>query len=184
MPKPLSQAKRNAIIRDIKAGKPRNEIARHHGVSGSTVTKLAKDSGLTDAFDRSQTENAVRARQFDARAARAQLVRDLYEDAQRFRARGWSPYTQIVSGPAGSELVTTKLPPLRDQQAAYTSLGICVDKAAKLEAVDVADGSAGARSLLGQLSEALSVAADALGPETPVTDSGGSEDGSPAGESP
>lgn len=171
MPKPLSQDLRNAITADIKAGKKRNQIARDHHVSGSTVTKIATQ--LTDAegqpvgdFDRSQTEKATRAKRFDSAAARAQLVEDLYGDAQRFRARGWAPYTQIVSGPAGAELVTTKMPPLRDQQSAYTSLGICVDKAAKLEAADASDGSASAKSLLGQIGQALNLAAEQISAET------------------
>jgi hypothetical protein len=160
LPAPLDPAKRQAIIADIKAGKPRNQIARDHHVSGSTVTKIARE--IPTAFDRAQTQNATRARRFDAAAARAQLVRDLYEDAQRFRSRGWSEYTQIVSGPAGAELVTTRLPPLRDQQAAYTAVAICLDKAVKLEAVDSQDGAADAKSLLGQIGEALKVAAAGL----------------------
>jgi hypothetical protein len=143
LPAPIDPAKRQAIITDIKAGKPRNQIARDHGVSGSTVTNIAKAEKIPSAFDRAQTQNATRAKRFDAAAARAQLVQDLYADAQRFRARGWASYTQIVSGPAGSELVTTKMPPLRDQQAAYTALAICVDKAVRLEQVDAADGQDG-----------------------------------------
>lgn len=160
MPAPLNPAKREAIITDIKAGKPRNQIARDHSVSGSTVTKIAKAEQI--AFDRAQTENATRARKFDAAAARAQLVQDLYGDAQRFRKRGWDPYTQIISGPAGSELVTTKMPPLRDQQAAYTAVAICLDKAVKLEQVDSQDGAAEAKSLLGAIGAALHVAAAGL----------------------
>jgi transposase-like protein len=185
VPKALDPRKRAAILADIKAGKQRNEIARAHDVSGSTVTKIAADEGLKSAFDRSQTEKATRARIFDAKAARAQLVEDLLRDAQRFRARAWDPYTQIVSGPLGAELVTTKMPPLRDQQSGYTSIGICIDKAAKLSDIDAGDGSAGARSLLGRLGEALSVAADSFGPDPdPVTERDENAGGSPAGKPP
>jgi hypothetical protein len=148
LPAPLDPAKREAIEADITAGKSRNQIARDHEVSGSTVTRIAqgiaeRNGHRSDDFDRSKTVNATRARKFDSAAARAQLVADLYGDAQRFRARGWDEYTQIVSGPLGAELVTTKLPPLRDQQSAYTALAICVDKAAKLEAIDAGDGAEG-----------------------------------------
>jgi len=62
MPKPLSQRKRAAILRDIKAdGAKRNEIARKHGVSPGTVTGIAKTAGITDAFDRSSTKRATEA---------------------------------------------------------------------------------------------------------------------------
>jgi hypothetical protein len=162
LPAPIDPAKRAAIITAIKAGGSCRGIAREHAVSASTVTKIAKDEQLTGAFERAQTAKATRAKQFDAAAARAQLVQDLYGDAQRFRARGWSEYTQVVGGPGGAELVTTKLPPLRDQQSAYTSLAICVDKAVKLEAADAGDGSSSAKSLLGQIGRALGVAAEQM----------------------
>ena len=173
MPAPIDAAKREAITADIKAGKPRNQIARDHGVSAGTVTNIAKAAGITGAFDRSNTAKATRAKQFDAAAARAQLVVDLYGDAQRFRARGWSQYTQVVGGPGGAELVTTKLPPLRDQQSAYTSLAICVDKAVKLEAADAGDGSSSAKSLLGQIGRALGVAAEQMSADDAVVPPGG-----------
>jgi transposase-like protein len=161
MPAPLDPDKRAAILADIQAENPqRNEIARRHSVSPSTVTKIAREEKLGGAFDRSQTQQAARARKFDAKAARQQLVQDLLEDAQRLRTeRIWAEYTQIVTGPAGAEFVTTKFPPLRDQQAGFTSVAICIDKAAKLTEQDSGDGSAGARSLLGRLGEALQVAA-------------------------
>ena len=156
MPRPIDAALRARIIADIKAGKMnRNEIARTHGVSGSTVTKIAKDERIAFAFDRSKTQNATRARQFDAAAARARMIEDLYADAQRFRGRAWSQYTQVVSGPLGAEFVTTRLPPLRDQQAAYTSLAICMDKAGRLEDRNGDGRIDAARSLLGALFDGL-----------------------------
>ena len=64
MPPPLDPQLRADILRDIQdtaAAEPgeklsRNEIARRRGVSQATVTKIAKDAGLTGAFDRSQTD--------------------------------------------------------------------------------------------------------------------------------
>jgi integrase len=74
MPKPLDETKRAAILADIRAGqKPRNQIARDHDVSPSTVTGVAKTAGITDAFDRSQTLKATRAKSDDNAAKRAQL---------------------------------------------------------------------------------------------------------------
>jgi hypothetical protein len=63
VPPPLDPQLRADILRDIQdsatATNPadklsRNEIARRRGVSQATVSKIAKDAGLTDAFDRSQ----------------------------------------------------------------------------------------------------------------------------------
>lgn len=163
MPPPLNDTKRASILADIQARQlSRNAIARKHHVSPGTVSNIAKAAHVTDAFDRSKTENATRARVFDAKAARARLIEDLYGDAQRLRARAWEPYTQIVSGPAGPELVTTKLPPLRDQQAGYTALAICVDKALKLEAIDSDQGTEAGKTMIGDLRSALGLAYDAL----------------------
>jgi len=155
VPKALDPAKRNAIIADIKAGHQRNQIARDHTVSGSTVTKIAGQEGLTDAFDRTQTENATRARGIDLAATRAALIERLYGIAGRMLDRVESPYTQIISGPAGAELVTTKLPPLRDAQAGMSSAAIALDKAARLEDRQ-GDGKVDqAKSLLGAMFEGL-----------------------------
>ena len=41
MPAPLAPARARPILADIKAGKPRHQIARDHSVNDSTVTKLA-----------------------------------------------------------------------------------------------------------------------------------------------
>jgi hypothetical protein len=165
VPPRIDDDTRAKILKDIKAGKlARNAIARKHHVSVGTVTNIAKAAGLTHAFDRSnhKTARAREAKKFDAEAARAQLLIDLYADAQRFRRRAWEPYTQIVSGPAGMELVTTKLPPLRDQQAAYTALAIAVDKAMKLESANTGDGAQQGKTMIGDLRAALGLAYDAI----------------------
>lgn len=80
MPPPLDEALRDAILADIRAGqKARNRIARDHDVSPSTVTKIAQDEGLTEAFDRSQTIHATRARNADSDARQAELRARLLE---------------------------------------------------------------------------------------------------------
>ncbi|MBO2459800.1 hypothetical protein [Actinomadura violacea] len=163
MPPRLDDDTRAAIIADIRAGtKSRNAIARDHGVAPSMVTKLARESGNAEAFDRKPTAQAVKAAAVDAKALRARLIADLYNDAQRFRERSWAEYTQIVTGPTGVELVTTKLPPLRDQQAGYTALAICLDKALKLESINTGDGAEQGKTMIGDLRAALGLAYDAI----------------------
>jgi|GEM_PF-1927810 len=136
----------------------RNAIARKHGVSASTVTKLARDAGLVDAFDRTHTEAATAAAEFDARQARRRLIEDLYSDAQAMRERMWSPYTQVITGPAGPEFVTTKLPPIRDQQSAMGFVTSALTKAVDLEKVDADGGAAGAKTMMNDLFGAMQLA--------------------------
>jgi transposase-like protein len=159
MPKPLDDTKRAAILADIKAGsKSRNQIARDHGVSPSTVTGVAKAEGITGAFDRSQTKEATQAREADCKALRAELKVDLLHDAQRLRKRIWGSHQVVVSTPQGAEVVTLDENPLTEIRSGYTALGIAVDKSIRLEEFDSddTDGSKNARSLLGNLFAGLS----------------------------
>lgn len=170
MPKPLSDTLRTAIAADIKAGKPRNQIARDHGVSGSSVTKIAKAEHLDGAFDRAQTNKATRARADDNAAKRTQLQSDLLDDAQRFRKRAWSTYKVVVSGPEGAEVIELEEPPLPDAARAYTAIGIIVDKDRAYERDKAgSDGTDHARSMLGQLMSGL---AEVFGDEAPTPEDG------------
>jgi hypothetical protein len=156
MPKALSARKRNAVLADIRAGaKSRNQIARDHGISASSVTVIARGAGIADAFDRSKTKDATRAREDDCRALRAALKLDLLGDAQRFRERAWSRYQVVVGTPEGAEIVNLDLPPLPDARAAYTAIGIAVDKSIRLEQHDSDEGGVSAvdewlRGMLGE----------------------------------
>ncbi len=159
MPPPLNPQIAADILRDIQdtahaTGSDklsRNEIARRRGVSPSTVTKIAQQHGLAEAFDRSQTVKATRARQFDTAAVRGELIERMYGVAGRMLDRVESPYTQVIAGPAGPEFVTTKLPPLRDAQAGMSSAAIAIDKAARMESANGDSRVEAARSLLGGL---------------------------------
>ena len=141
MPKPIPARKRKAILADIQTGtKSRNQIARDHHVSPSTVTGIAKQAGIDNAFDRSQTEKGTRAREVDCKVLRAQLKVDLLHDAQALRKRAWSRYQVVVGSAEGAEIVDLELPPLPDVRAAYTSIGIAADKSIRLEQHDSDDG--------------------------------------------
>ena len=156
MPAPLAPAKRAAILADIEAGKPRNQIARDHSVSGSTVTKLARTVS-DEPFDRSQALKATRAQQADNKTKRAQLQSDLLDDAQKLRERAWKPYKIVVGSAEGAEIVQLDLPPLPDVRAAYTSIGIIVDKSVVIEKHDSGDDAEAARSVLSAVLENLTV---------------------------
>jgi transposase-like protein len=155
MPQRMAPERRAAILRDIQAGKSRNQIARDHGVSAGSVTNIARENGETGAFDRSGTLKGARAKQIDNRAKRAQLESDLLDDAQKLRKRAWSAYEVVVSGPEGAETVALDLPPLQDVRAAYTSIGIIVDKSVAIEKHDSGDDAEAAKSVLAAVMDGL-----------------------------
>ena len=133
MPAPLPDDKRAAILADIKAGKARNVIAREHGVSPSTVTRIAQTSGWTTAFDRSQTKNATAAAIADSAARRARLAQRLVTLAE------------LSLNQAIAELSETTA---RD---AAVVLGIAVDKHLAIERHDSGADADQAASLLGAI---------------------------------
>ncbi|WP_433731035.1 hypothetical protein ACQP2Y_21650 [Actinoplanes sp. CA-051413] len=164
MPPRIPDDKRNAILADITAGtKSRNQIARDHNVSVGSVTNLAKSADLTTAFDRSGTVKATRAAVEDNRSRRARIASELLDDVERFRQRAWSPYTYYERGVDGPELVTLDQPPLKEAKEAYVAIGISLQRHAELEKLDADRGDEGARSMLGDLAEAIGQAAREAG---------------------
>lgn len=154
---PISEQTRAAVLADIKAGKACRAIAREHGVSPAYVSKLAREVP-GDSFDRSRTQQAAAAKAFDAKAARKAAIEELYGDFEKFRSRAWGEYTQVIVGPQGPELVTTKQPPIRDQQAAFTAAAICLDKALVLERHDDTQGAEAGKTMINDLFGALGMA--------------------------
>ena len=172
MPPPLDPELRAAIIASIKAGGKRNEIAREHHVSVSTVSRIAQQEGLGDAFDRSQTENATRAMQIDNKARRAGISARLLDKAEQCLDLMDEPY--LVHSFGGKDNTYNEhlldRPPSTDMRNFMTTAAVAIDKHAVLEKLDSDQGAAGARSMLLNLSAALNVAAeqinDAEGGET------------------
>jgi transposase-like protein len=152
----IPDGQREAILADVRAGGLScRAIAKKHGVSAATVSGLAREHGLT--FERSdgKTRAATAARAFDAKTARAQMIERLHGDAERFRERAWQPCTTLIGTGPQAMWVTTNLPSFRDQQSAYTSLGIALDKALTLERHDDDSGQAAGQNMLGDLMAAL-----------------------------
>ena len=161
MPARIPNTTRTAILADIHAGtKGRNQIARDHGVSVGTVTNIATKAGIGQtAFDRSASEKATQAVLADNRSRRAEIAAQLLDDVTRFRQRAWSPYTYYERGSDGPELVTLDLPPLKEAKEAYVAIGISLQRHAELEKLDAGRGDENARSMLGDLADAISQAA-------------------------
>lgn len=157
MPAPLDPDQRAAIADAIREGGHRNAIAREHGVSPSTVTKIAKDEGLTDAFDRSATKRATAARVADSDASRADLKARLLEDAHRLRRQLWEPCEVLHFGGKENTLNRVDLdrPTFEQQRNIMTSVGIAVDKIEKLERLDAGGGLDEATGLIRDLVDAI-----------------------------
>jgi hypothetical protein len=156
----LPPQKREAILADIRAGeKSLTQIASDHQVGKATVSTMAKKAGITNAFDRSQTERATQAHAADARARRAKLALELLDDVDKLRQRAWSSYEVVMdSRAAGPQHVTLDLPPLPEVRAAYAAIGVAIDKHTRLDQYDTSDSAADAKSFLGDLAEAFGIA--------------------------
>ena len=136
MPPPLPEDVRAAVEAAVRAGGKRNEVAREHGVSPSTVTKIAKDAGITGAFDRSQTKRATASRTADLAEQRSRLSTTSLDLAEHMLRRARASYTYYVATKDDVVPVTLTEPPLSDVRQAATAFGILVDKSAVLERHD------------------------------------------------
>lgn len=149
----ISDEKRAAIIADIRAGGTCRGIATKHGVSPGSVANFAKEAGLNDAFERTSTERATRAKQADNRSRRAQLAADLLSDAERLRKQLWEPTTIGAFGGRDGEWHTAEVeePPFADKRAILSSVQTAVRAHTELEKVDATGSADGAKSMLGKL---------------------------------
>jgi transposase-like protein len=177
MPKPIPDDVRAAILEDIRAGEMGcRAIARDHDVDPATVSKIAKDAGIADAFQRGQTENATIARQADNAALRASTSRRFLDEANKLLDDLHQPCTVFNFGGKDNTYEEHELPepPSAEKRNLIVAAATAFDKHL---AADRHDGNTGgdvtaARSLLGDLGRALGIAAEQLGREyeTPVGD--------------
>lgn len=101
---PVTDTERQRV-RDLHAaGRTRNDIATELNRSGSTISKIAKDLGLS--FNREQVKAATEAKVADARARRAALMNQYLDDAERLRQQIWEPHEYRDHG--GRDFVAQK----------------------------------------------------------------------------
>lgn len=155
MPAPLDPAKREAIADSIRKGAGTAScrgIAAEHEVSPSTVRTIAKEIGLPEAFARTQTKNATRAKVADAASRRAGLATTMLDLAERIAQRAREPYTVIIATKDDVFREQLDEPPLDQVRQAMTALGIAVDKHIALIKFDTRpEGNELALSLLDRL---------------------------------
>ncbi|WP_113699171.1 helix-turn-helix domain-containing protein [Nonomuraea lactucae] len=135
-PAPLSDDERQQI-RDLHAaGHGCNAIARQLGRDRATISKHAKDLGLS--FDRTQTKAATEARIADAKHKRALLADQLLDDALRLRTQLWEPCKVYNFGGRDNTYAEAHLdhPDFAGQEKILRSLAVAVDKHARLIELD------------------------------------------------
>lgn len=164
-PRPVDDEKRAEVKRLHGAGLGRNQIARELGISGSTVTKIAKGFDPPLEFDRSATVLALAAVRIDHAAERATLKGMLLVRAREALEAMDSPHVVYSFGGKDNTYNERLLdaPPVGDQRNLMTIAAIAIQRHADLERVDQNGGDlAGAVGMVGALHEALGLAAAAL----------------------
>ena len=79
--RPVEAATRVRVIELVKAGTPRNAVARELMIAPSSVSKIAAEEGLT--FERAnETASATAARAHDLKVRRLELIDELFSKAQ------------------------------------------------------------------------------------------------------
>jgi hypothetical protein len=117
VPAPIRENVRSAIEQAIRDGHGTvscRGLARRFGVSADTVSRIAKNAGLSDAFGRTKTKKATQAKIADMAARRAVLAERMLDVAERLVDRVTDPYVHEPSLPSVLH--------------SMTALGIAIDK--------------------------------------------------------
>jgi|ADGO01.1.fsa_nt_gi hypothetical protein len=134
MPAPIPEHTKQAILADIRDGNLScRAIATKHRVSAATVSKIAKDAGITNAFERAQTARAHAARMVDQRELRSRRLESLGRLADDMIDRSFRSYAVIANGPDGPETVLLPKPPLRETEAAGRTMRAWLDAQVMIE---------------------------------------------------
>jgi|SRR6185503_2736156 len=141
------------VSRLAAAGVGRNEIARRLGISAGSVTAHAP----AGSFDRRKTAEAVKARQLDMAARRAELAANLLEDAERLRAQLWEPALVYAFGGKDNDYNehTLEEPGFADKRAIISSVSTAMAAHLRLVDHDSDGGVAHAESVLDQFMDAV-----------------------------
>ena len=127
-----------------------SEASEQTGVPKSTIRSWAKSAGVRTVRTQNARE-ATEAAQADKKAIRAELSLGLMQDAQRMREELWEPSIAISAG----QVVEAPRAVPEVQLKMLTAIGIAIDKAAALDAVDNDGGVAEVVSMLDSLRERL-----------------------------
>ena len=132
----LTEAERQQILDLHAEGLSCNVIAKRVARSRDAVSRAVRQAG--GSFDRSQTQAAVRSKQIDNQARRAQLERDLLDDASRLREQLWQPHTYFDWGGKDHEYDqrTMPEPTATDKRNLIQAASTALTAAARIAAID------------------------------------------------
>lgn len=163
-PQPVTAETRAQVAALHAEGLGRNEIARRIGVSGATVTNIARDLELS--FDRSATALAVRARQIDL-ADERQSIKAMLLVRGREALEAMDAPALVYSFGGRDNTYSERLldaPPVGDQRNLMTIAAIALQRFADLDRVDQGlTGTGEAVGMLERLRDGLTVAVESLG---------------------
>lgn len=155
--RPVEDKTRKKVLALFDQGMTRNAIAREVKLSGSTVTRICRESGRE--FDPTKTELAQRARSVELAEARQLLIQKMMVRADELVELMDAP--MLVFNIGGKDNTVTEhfveSPTVESMQRMFTMAGIGVDKASRL--LDKSD--TGADQAAGVLDAIASVAATA-----------------------
>ncbi len=137
-------------------GLGRNEIARRMDRGTRTISVYAARMHLS--FERSQTEEATRARKADLEEKRVILADALTDDALRLSAQVWEPTTIHSFGGKDHTYASRDIdePLAADKRALMAAAATAAAQSVRLVPPTEDSGAADARSMLGKLFSGLS----------------------------
>ena len=170
---PLTDAEKAQIEQLHAEGFGRNAIAKEVGRPWSTITDYCRAAGLS--FIRTDALLGVEAARTMAAQRRAELALSLLDDADRIRDQLFEPHTVVMYG--GKDFVrreeTLAEPTPADKRNLAQAAAVLLDRSLRLDEYGRAAGTDAARSVLGQIGEALKAAATPMMPPDPDDDQGG-----------
>ncbi|WP_460393983.1 helix-turn-helix domain-containing protein [Actinophytocola sediminis] len=160
--RPITDEDRRRVRSLHAAGRNRNQIAKELGRSGSTVSKIAAELGLS--FNREAAKAATEARVADAKARRADLMHALLDDAERLRCQLFAPTTIHSFGGKDNTYASRDVtqPLFRDQRDIMQSVSTAITSSLRIDDHDTDSGAEGAKSMIGTLFGALQGAYDQM----------------------
>jgi len=147
--RPVEAAVRARAIELIKAGTPRNAIARELRIAPSSVSGIARDERLT--FERaSDTASAAAARAHDLKVRRLTLIEELFSKAEDHLVAIDQPFLAFNFGGKDNtyEEHTLDRPPASDILSLHRSASLALKDARELIRDDDDEGVAEAESML------------------------------------
>lgn len=157
--RPITDKERAAVRRLHAEGKTRNDIARELKRSPSTVSKLAREQGLT--FERgAEVVAATEARRIDLAARRIDLAHAQQIAAEKLHEQLFAPCVYGEFGGKDNEWNQVDLPQPRfgDQRAIVAAVGQSINNSLKLAPIEGGENAGQVASMLGKLGTALGAA--------------------------